>query len=119
MTTSDPNRLAPSFKWLNATQFFGALNDNLFQQFLIFALIAVLGAEQEGAILAQAGVMFVIPFLLFAAPAGLVADRFSKKSIIVTGLLKQNVDIEEIEKQRQPGSYFIKVKINLKWTYEE
>ena len=76
--------LPRAFKWLNSTQFFGALNDNMFQLFLIFALSMGASKEEEAAIIAMAGVMFVLPFLIFAAPAGWVVDRFCKKSIIVT-----------------------------------
>ncbi|MDD3293536.1 MAG: hypothetical protein PHG20_02480, partial [Geobacteraceae bacterium] len=60
---------------LNITQFLGALNDNFLKLLIIFHLIRVQGAGNAGVIAALAGAAFVIPFLLFAAPAGSLADR--------------------------------------------
>lgn len=72
-----------SFYLLNATQFLGALNDNIFKFLVIFLLINVQGAENANTILSLAGAIFVIPFLLFSSGAGVIADRISKRSIIV------------------------------------
>ncbi|MBN1520985.1 MAG: MFS transporter, partial [Candidatus Aureabacteria bacterium] len=72
-----------TFSWLNATQFFGALNDNLFKLVIIFFLIASLGREHTDNITATAGLFFVLPFLLFSHAAGVLADRMSKRNIIV------------------------------------
>ncbi|MFZ0566156.1 MAG: MFS transporter [Chlamydiales bacterium] len=71
-----------SFASLNLTQFFAALNDNLYKLILVFFLINLKGAEHSNTILSLAGAIFVIPFLLFASIAGTLADRFSKRSII-------------------------------------
>ncbi|WP_305045062.1 acyl-[ACP]--phospholipid O-acyltransferase [Geoalkalibacter sp.] len=71
------------FAWLNLTQFFGALNDNLLKLLIIFFLIGLQGPEQAAAIAAKAGAVFVIPFLLFAPLAGILADRLSKSRIIL------------------------------------
>lgn len=68
---------------LNATQFLGALNDNLFKLLIIFLIINVQGQQSANFILALAGGVFVIPFLLFSSAAGVLADRISKRSIIV------------------------------------
>lgn len=72
-----------SFYFLNATQFLGALNDNVFKLLVIFLLINVKGPEAAGTILSLAGAVFVIPFLLFSSGSGVMADRKSKSSIIV------------------------------------
>lgn len=72
-----------SFYLLNATQFMGALNDNVFKLLVIYLLIAVKGAEFANVILSLAGGVFVVPFLLFSSAAGVLADRISKKNIIV------------------------------------
>ena len=72
-----------SFAWLNATQFLGALNDNLFKLLLIFLLVEIAGAEHRAEILALASTVFVLPFLLFSHAAGVLADRLSKRDIIV------------------------------------
>ena len=82
METKSPG-LSRSFNWLNAAQFCGALNDNVFKLLLIYFLIDVRGKDSENAVLARAGITFVLPFLLFVAAAGVLADRFSKRNIVV------------------------------------
>lgn len=72
-----------SFYLLNATQFLGALNDNVFKLLVIFLLIAVRGPEYANTALSLAGAIFVVPFLLFSSAAGVLADKLSKQSIIV------------------------------------
>ena len=72
-----------SFYLLNATQFLGALNDNIFKFLVVYLLIAVKGPSYANIILSLAGAVFVIPFLLFSSAAGVMADRLSKRTIIV------------------------------------
>ena len=72
-----------SFYFLNATQFLGALNDNVFKLLVIYLLIHVKGPAYANSILSIAGAVFVIPFLLFSSGAGVLADRISKRTIIV------------------------------------
>lgn len=72
-----------SFYFLNATQFLGALNDNIFKLLVIYLLINLKGPEEANSILSLAGAVFVIPFLLFSSGAGVLADKVSKRSIIV------------------------------------
>lgn len=72
-----------SFYLLNATQFQVALNDNIFKLLVIYLLINVKGAASAPTVLALAGAVFVIPFLLFSSAAGVLADRLSKRTIIV------------------------------------
>jgi acyl-[acyl-carrier-protein]-phospholipid O-acyltransferase / long-chain-fatty-acid--[acyl-carrier-protein] ligase len=69
--------------WLNTTQFLGALNDNILKLLIIFFLIGSQGRDQAGAVTAGIGAAFVLPFLLFSAPAGSLADRFAKSRLIV------------------------------------
>ncbi|NVN89034.1 MAG: acyl-[ACP]--phospholipid O-acyltransferase [Desulfuromonadales bacterium] len=80
---SSIKKLSPSFNRLNATQFLGAMNDNILKLLIIFCLIGVQGAERAGIITAGVGAAFVLPFLLFSAPAGCLADRLAKSRIIV------------------------------------
>ena len=77
-------KLGGSFKWLNVTQFLGALNDNIFKLLIILFLIAAQSTKAASTITALAGAVFVIPFLLFSAFAGKLADRFSKRNIIIS-----------------------------------
>ncbi len=72
-----------SFRLLNATQFLGALNDNVFKLLVIYLLINVKGPAAANTILSLAGAIFVIPFLLFSSSSGVLADRLSKRTIIV------------------------------------
>jgi acyl-[acyl-carrier-protein]-phospholipid O-acyltransferase/long-chain-fatty-acid--[acyl-carrier-protein] ligase len=76
------NRLSTSFHWLNATQFLGALNDNLFKLLLTFFLVRRLGEDQAVYIGAVGTGLFVLPFLLFATTGGYLADRFPKSRIV-------------------------------------
>jgi hypothetical protein len=73
-------RFAPFF-W---TQFLGALNDNVFKNALVI-LFAFGTAESvlTGDVLVNlAGGIFVLPFFLFSATAGQVADKIDKTRII-------------------------------------
>ncbi len=72
-----------SFHFLNATQFLSALNDNLFKLLVVYLLINVEGPATAARILSVAGAVFVIPFLLFSSAAGVLADRISKRTVIV------------------------------------
>jgi acyl-[acyl-carrier-protein]-phospholipid O-acyltransferase/long-chain-fatty-acid--[acyl-carrier-protein] ligase len=78
MNQSNPKH---SFGWLNATQFFGALNDNVFKLLVIFFLVDHLGFDRKSTI-GLAAMVFVVPFLLFSHAAGVLADRYSKQNII-------------------------------------
>ncbi|MEN8127484.1 MAG: acyl-[ACP]--phospholipid O-acyltransferase [Planctomycetota bacterium] len=81
MTTE--NKMSRSFDWHNATQFLGALNDNVFRWLMVFFLIGLFGRDNAAAVTSKTGMVFVIPFLLFTPLAGVIADRFSKRNIIV------------------------------------
>jgi len=70
-----------SFCWLNAAQFGGALNDNVFRLLVIFFLIGLKGRDAASATNAAVGAVFVLPFLLFTPWAGGLADRYSKRGI--------------------------------------
>lgn len=72
-----------SFTYLNTTQFLGALNDNIYKLLIVYFFIQVDGIENSHKILAITGAIFVLPFLLFSASSGTMADRFSKRNIIV------------------------------------
>jgi len=71
---------SPSFIGLLLTQFLGTLNDNMFRWFVV-----PLGKEViDSALALSLGlVCFTLPYPLLAAPAGYLADRFSKRTVIV------------------------------------
>jgi len=67
------------------TQFFGAFNDSVFKNALVI-LITYVTAEQTGMnaqimVTVAAGV-FILPFFLFSATAGQLADKFDKAKLI-------------------------------------
>lgn len=78
-----------SFSALTLTQFLGAFNDNAFKQLvLLLSLSAGIPwiaelpwAEKYGQ--ALGGALFAAPFVLFGALTGSLADRFSKRSVMV------------------------------------
>lgn len=72
-----------SFVLLNITQFLGALNDNVFKFLIVYFLIYLKGAVAANTIVSLAGGVFVVPFLLFSAASGVLADKVSKRSVIV------------------------------------
>lgn len=82
-TKNVSSSLSGSFSRLNATQFLGAMNDNILKLLIIFCLIGVQGAANAGVITTTVGAAFVLPFLLFSAPAGCLADRLRKSRVIV------------------------------------
>jgi len=72
-----------SFYLLNITQFLAALNDNVFKLLVIYFLIHLKGTDEAPQILSMASIIFVLPFLLFSSGAGVLADKISKRTIIV------------------------------------
>jgi len=75
-----------SFLALLTTQFLGAVNDNMFRWLVVPIGKKILeSGEQQVAVALSAGLAcFVAPFVLLAAPAGYLADRFSKRTVIVS-----------------------------------
>lgn len=74
-------RFAPFF----ATQFLGAFNDNIFRNGLII-LITFQGVQVLGLNTSQltniAGALFILPFFLFSAMSGQLADKYEKSQLI-------------------------------------
>src|SRR5262245_8447604 len=73
------------FAGLFWAQFLGAFNDNLFKNALVILVayqgvtLVGLGSEQ---LVALSGGIFILPFVLFSATAGQLADRFRKSSLV-------------------------------------
>lgn len=76
-----PEHGSKSFMALVGTQFFGAFNDNLFKQLILFLAARFLfkGQDMQG----LAFMVFALPFVLFSGIAGDLSERFSKRNIIV------------------------------------
>jgi acyl-[acyl-carrier-protein]-phospholipid O-acyltransferase/long-chain-fatty-acid--[acyl-carrier-protein] ligase len=85
-----------SFLALVATQFFVSLNDNMFRWLVVpigkelidkawvdMPQVIQDWMEPESLALSLGLACFTLPFLIFAAPAGFLADRFSKRNVMV------------------------------------
>lgn len=74
-----------SFRALMGAQFLGAFNDNLFK--MLVSLMAIDAADQamgSGGYLSLTGAVFIVPYLLFSGYAGFAADRWRKRTVLVT-----------------------------------
>lgn len=76
-------RKLSSFTYLNIAQFSGALNDNIYKLLIVYLFIQLEGIKYSHQILATTGAIFVLPFLLFSAASGALADRVSKRNIVI------------------------------------
>src|SRR3989338_5425824 len=72
-----------SLSCLNIAQFQTALIENFFKFLIAYLLIDLKGPSESSWILALLGAVFVIPFLIISLPAGILADKKSKRSLIV------------------------------------
>ena len=59
---------------------FGVFNDNFYKQAVLILAVAIGRTSMQG----YALVVFTLPFLLFAAPAGWLSDRFAKRHVIIS-----------------------------------
>jgi acyl-[acyl-carrier-protein]-phospholipid O-acyltransferase/long-chain-fatty-acid--[acyl-carrier-protein] ligase len=82
--------MSRSFLGLLSTQFLGATNDNILR-WLVFGVGKQFFPESVGMILGAGTACFVLPYLLLAAPAGYLGDRFSKRTVIVSCKLAEIV----------------------------
>ena len=62
------------------TQFFGALNDNLFKNALLTVILIKMTENSDVLSNIVAG-LFILPFFLFSATGGEVADKFNRATI--------------------------------------
>lgn len=67
------------FVFMASTYSLGVFNDHFFKQSALMIAVALGHAELQGI----GTVLFTLPFIFFAAPAGWMADRFSKRSVII------------------------------------
>ncbi|WP_152434290.1 MFS transporter [Erythrobacter sp. THAF29] len=84
MTTSTRLMARKRFLPLMATQFFNAFNDNLYKTAVVlFVVYSVYNSEQHEAFFSGlASLLFILPFVLFSALAGQLADTHDKAAII-------------------------------------
>ncbi len=80
-----------SYWGMAITQFLGAFNDNLFKQLTLLlatptAANAALAKDRQG----EAQMIFAAAFLIFSGFAGFVADRFSKRLIVICAKIAES-----------------------------
>ena len=71
-----------AFLSLLVTQFLTAVNDNIFRWLVIGVAKQYVKEEEISYVLVGGTAGFVLPYLVLASPAGYLADRFSKSSVI-------------------------------------
>jgi MFS family permease len=59
--------------------FLGVFNDNYYKQAILILAVGAGRSSLQGLVI----IVFTLPFLLFAAPAGWVADRFSRRRVVI------------------------------------
>ena len=64
------------------TQFLGAFNDNIYRNALAIIVTYVLAKENQAIIINVALVAFILPYFLFGALAGQLADKYEKSWLI-------------------------------------
>ena len=81
--SSDPEQTSPKIRMrllmMGATYALGTFNDNFFKQAACLLALSIGLKEIQG----HAGIIFALPFVLFSAWAGWLADRLPKSSIVV------------------------------------
>jgi len=79
-----------AFYGMTVTQFLGAFNDNLFKQLVLLFCVDVKGLTGED-YQSWAQAIFAIPFVMFSGIAGWIADRYSKRLIVVLAKIAEIV----------------------------
>ena len=85
MSSNHSQSLGAGFWALFSTQFLGAFNDNLFKTALAVAITfesTSLGKFGPTSLVALSGGLLILPFALFSALAGQLADRYPKQRLI-------------------------------------
>lgn len=104
-------RRLSSFTYLNCTQFLVALIDNIYKFLIVYFLISIEGISSTHKIMGFTGATFVLPFLLFSATSGTLADRFSKRNIIIFAktfeFLVMSIGIFSFYYESVVGSYLL------------
>ena len=84
--TSDPSKSWPRGFWnLMFTQFQGAFSDNALRWLVIFPVLVTVSLSEadKESFVGHSSLLFAVPFLLFATVGGWMADRFSKRSVMI------------------------------------
>lgn len=74
-------RFSPMF----VTQFFGALNDNVYKQSLLLVITYGLINQQSASVSTLnnlAALLFILPYFIFSATAGQIADKYERSQLV-------------------------------------
>src|SRR5262245_64659601 len=80
-----------TFIGLLVTQFLGAANDNILRWLVIGIGKEYFDRPHTSAVLAIGSGCLVLPYLILAAPAGYLADRYSKREVIVRCKIAESI----------------------------
>ena len=83
---SESEKSWPRGFWnLMFTQFQGAFSDNALRWLVIFPVLAsvTVSGEDKESFVGHSSLLFAVPFLLFATVGGWMADRYSKRSVMI------------------------------------
>lgn len=84
-TPSESTRWPKGFWNLMFTQFQGAFSDNALRWLVIFLFFAMTpGKEARDDFASHAATLFAIPFLVFSTVGGWLADRHSKRTVMIS-----------------------------------
>lgn len=72
-------RARKNFAAMAATYSLGAFNDNFFKQAVMMTAVATGRPQYQG----YALMIFTLPYILLAAPAGWAADRYPKRTVVI------------------------------------
>ena len=67
------------------TQFFGALNDNVYKQALLLVFTYGLISQQSANVSTLnnlAALLFILPYFIFSATAGQLADKYERAQLV-------------------------------------
>jgi acyl-[acyl-carrier-protein]-phospholipid O-acyltransferase/long-chain-fatty-acid--[acyl-carrier-protein] ligase len=87
-TQNSTLKTASGFWPLIVTQFQGAFSDNVVKNLVVFVALFAAGggaltAAEKHAFGEWIGALFALPFILFSVAGGFLADRFSKRSVML------------------------------------
>ena len=85
MTSDSPKSWPRGFWSLMFTQFQGAFSDNALRWLVIFPVLVTVSLSEadKESFVGHSSLLFAVPFLLFATVGGWMADRFSKRSVMI------------------------------------
>ena len=67
------------------TQFFGALNDNVYKQSLLLVITYGWISQQNASVSTLnnlAALLFILPYFIFSATAGQIADKYERAQLV-------------------------------------